>query len=488
MRSHKAALRRISRPSRWWLAIATGVALFGISAYPQGEGLPPRSEARPTTPNIVLILSDDQRYDTLSAAGHPFIETPNIDRLAREGAMFDNSFVITSLCNPSRATLLTARYTHRTGITSNTPEPAKEPLPTVALRLKAAGYQTAFFGKYHLSESCEPRSGFDHWECLAGHRGHGAYENSRINVDGTVIRSNGYSTDVMAERASAWIAAHRAAPFFILLSLKNPHLPMKPPARHRDLFADSDISEPESYGDSTDKLPAYIRQKLVNQPIQQQLERIGGGDPLIEFSREYARAIPCLDDAVGTIRAALETSGVLDDTLLIFTSDNGILLGEHGLMRKGLAYEESIRVPLIMRLPGRVPAGIRPKEPVLNVDVAATLLAAAGVLEGYDADGSDLLGLLAGSERNWRQDWLYLAPYPSNGSPPLLALRGPRWKYVRYRRGPLEEQLFDLQSDRAERHDLAREPAAQETLVALRKRMRQEMDRLGLPAAWWDAD
>jgi N-acetylglucosamine-6-sulfatase len=238
------------------------------------ESTPPaattaESERIAQHPNIIIVLADELRANSLGFAGHPFIETPHIDRIAHEGAWFENSFVITSLCEPSRATLLTGRYTHRSGISSNRTrvDLDYEGRGILPRWLQAAGYATAFFGKYHLGESCDPRAGFDHWECLIGKRGQGDYFDARINRNGELVATSGFSTDVLTTNAVAWIRKQRNRPFFLLLALKNPHIPFTPPARHRDFYANREIEVPPSAADPTQRLPRYVRQKLINRAL-----------------------------------------------------------------------------------------------------------------------------------------------------------------------------------------------------------------------------
>ncbi len=471
-----------------WCALG-GLGLLACTANPRsgGDGQH-KSEGLPEggrLPNIVVVLSDDQRYDTLSASGHPFIETPHIDRLAQEGATFLNSFVVTSVCRSSRATLLTGRYTHRTGVTGNDGN-IKEPEASVIKRLQQEGYRTAFFGKYHIAD-CTPPPEFDHWECLAGRFGQGHYVNGNLNVNGVEQPFEGYSTDAVGERASAWIASQGEGPFFALISLKNPHYPLTPPPRHADLYRDAEIILPASAKDNPDTLPSYVREEMTAPAYALALgEHPAEAEPLRGILRDYARMIPSIDDVVGRVEATLSDNGLRETTLLVFTSDNGILLGEHGIIRKKLAYEPSIRVPLVMRLPGHIPPGSRLEAAALNVDLPATFLAAAGVTPepSLALDGRNLLSLFANPAADWREDWVYIAPYRPKKKPPLLALRTSRWKYIRYTGPANEEELFDLELDPDERNNLARAPASQHQLEIMRERLRAGMRTLELPEKW----
>ncbi len=494
-------LGRLVRGIAW--CVLVGLGLVGCSTIPPttderpgavtpsssvpASSVPANSVTAISAPaNIVVVLSDDQRYDTLGVTGHPFIKTPHIDRLAREGAEFPNSFVVTSLCLPSRATLLTGRYTHRTKVTGNE-GPNRNPEASMVLRLREAGYRTAFFGKYHLDD-CTPRPEFDHWECLAGRVGQGHYFDGNLNVNGVMQPFEGHSTDAVGERASTWIAAQGDRPFFALVSLKNPHHPLTPPARHNTLYEDIDVTPPASANDSPDALPTYVRAEMTAPAYAEELRNSSGNtDPLPDILRRYARMIPSIDDVVGRIDTTLDDTGLRETTLLVFTSDNGILLGEHGIIRKKLAYEASIRVPLAMRLPGRIPPGARPDNATLNVDLAATFLDAAGIdLEpSLGLDGLSLLSLFEQPAAEWRQDWVYIAPHRRKKIPPFLATRTDRWKYIRYAGPPVEEELFDLAKDPEERHNRAADPASKDQLEAMRQRLWNGMRDLEVPLTWF---
>jgi N-acetylglucosamine-6-sulfatase len=453
----------------------------------------PASQPR-KRPNIVLIITDDQRFDSLRCTGHRFVETPNIDRLAAEGLVWENAFVVTPLCAPSRATILTGQMTHVHGVCDNNGE-LRDGSLTIPGYLRANGYATAFVGKFHLGHNSAPRKGlFDLWVCDRGGESLSYFE-GRFNVNGQHVEHAGFQTDVLTDYAVEWLR-QQSDPFFLMLALKNPHPPLTPPPRHATLYADAPIEPPASYRDPLNRLPRFIRGEKDEQPpllgpgaeqMHDELKRLRTlGDPLIEFARQTARMIPSVDDAVGRVVAALDELGVLDETVIIFTSDNGMLIGEHGLLRKGLAYEPSIRVPLIVRYPPRVPAGARLRQQALNTDLAPTILDLAGLSHPEQMNGRSLTSLFDRPNAAWRTEWLCIGAYaPKSDGPPFLAIRTERWKYVRYVRGGLEEQLFNIQNDAQERNDLAVDPAHAATLDQMRAELRKLMTREGVPDEWW---
>jgi len=427
------------------LAFLAGLAVLIVGGVLVGcHPSPPAREdaAVSSSPSIVLIYADDLRADGLAATGHPFVQTPHLDRLAAEGMVFDNALVVTPLCCPSRASLLTGQYTHLTHVSVNPADLDYDAVPFLPRLLQASGYATAFIGKYHLGRDGRRRPGFDYWVSYAG-RGSGPYHDPELLVDGDEVSSvPGFSTDIMTDLAVQWIRARRDGPFFMLLSLKNPHTPYRPPARHQGLYEDVQVPIPASFQDPAAGLPEYLRSRPHERGMARFLE-----DPE-ELWRAYARMIPSLDESVGRIYRTLQEEGILDHTALIFTSDHGHLLGEQGLVLKRTPYEPTVRVHLILRYPPLASPGTHLKPPVLNVDIAPTILELAG------------------------------APVPPEMS-------GERWKYIRYLEGGVQEQLFDLREDPEERHNLADDPALLDRLVAMRAGMRRSMEREGVPANWW---
>ena len=469
------------------LALLLLSTALGAAHGPQDDAPEPAPAAPPEVvspaerPNLVVLISDDQRFDSLSCTGSLLLETPSFDRLAREGVVFDNAHVITSLCCPSRASILTGCYTHRHGVTTNQPsrdfELRQRTFPQV---LQAEGYATAFVGKWHIpNPGGGPRSGFDHWVSFEGQ---GSYFDQTLNVDGEEVETLGFSSDVLTEHACRWIRAEREAPFALILSLKNCHLPYIPPARHRGALGEAELSLPDSFFDPVESLPRAYQVSWHNNR-----NRGAHANPhlYLQSLRSYWELVMSIDESLGRVLEALEETSQLDRTLVVALSDNGYLVGEHGLTQKQAAYEPSTRIPLLMRLPGTLPEGARVSELALNVDLARTFLEVSGAPAPPGMGGRSLLGLF-GEEPGWRRSFLYVAPYQPGRGDRHLAVRTDRWKYLRFRGQRIEEHLFDLKTDPEERRDLAAQPKRQKILLGLRGEMQRLMRLEGVPAEWFD--
>jgi len=403
-------------------------------------------------PNLIFILTDDQRWDAMGCAGHPFIRTPNMDRLAAEGVRFRNAFVTTSLCSPSRASFLTGRYAHSHGVFTNAHGGLPPSQTTYPMLLQKAGYETAFIGKWHMGSNAAPRPGFDHWVSFSGQ---GKYENCPLNVDGRKTQARQYITDELTDYALAFLKKPRTRPFMLYLSHKAVHAPFSPPKRYADLYHDQEIHLHQYPGDRLqDKVP-WGRKA----PAQNAEEEI----------RRYMAALTAVDDGLGRILKTLEDQKVLDTTAIVFASDNGYFHGEHGLWDKRAAYEPSMRIPLLMRYPPRAKAGTTCDALVLNIDLAPTLLELAGLPVPASVQGTSWLGVLAGTSPG-RDAFLYEyfrerdARYDR---PSVLAARTKQWKVITYPSLPPQKQvveLYDLADDPHELRNLAREPAHADTL------------------------
>ncbi len=462
-------------------AVALAAAVLGaVLAGAATAGQAPGNGDGP--PNVVLVLVDDLRWDAVGPDRPVALDTPHLDRLAAEGARFERAFVTTSMCCPSRASLLTGLYVHEHGVHSNRAgEELHERFTTLPERLQAAGYATACVGKWHIPrEGGGPRPGFDHW---VGFEDQGEYLDQELDVDGERVETRGHSADVLVDHAMRWLAQPREQPFFLLLSFKNCHLPFVPPARHRGMLADAQVEWPASFRQDPDELtPTARAARLSNRNRAPHAHP----DDYLEVVRAYWELLPSVDEGVGRVLAALEEAGTLDRTMVVFTGDNGYMLGEHGLTQKQLSYEPSIRVPLLVRYPPLVPAASVRPELVLNVDLTATVLelGRAEPLEGQR--GRSLLGRWRGGAEPWRSDFLYVAPW-TREDPELreVAVRDARWKYVRVASSEhVAERLFDLASDPDEVVDLSDDPGQEAQLERLRGRMAALAEELGLPPGW----
>jgi N-acetylglucosamine-6-sulfatase len=424
--------------------------------------------------NILFILIDDMRFDSMSCMGHPFLKTPNLDRMAENGILFENGFVTTSLCSPSRASILTGQYAHIHGVLDNaTLLPAGT--ETFPAALQKAGYETAFIGKWHMGGSTdEPRPGFDHWVSF---RGQGTYTNPTFNVDGDRLRREGYVTDLITEYCVNWLKERKDKPFFLYMSHKAVHADFVPAPRHKDAFSDVKISHPPSMANTPENYegkPLWVRR---------QRHSWHGVDYMYhdhtDFDRfiiDYHRTMLGVDDSVGTVMNTLDQLGLLDSTLVIFTSDNGFLHGEHGLIDKRCMYEESIKVPLIVHCPERVPGGRRSQRLVLNVDIVPTILDAAGLPIPQSVQGASFLPVACGESIPWRDAMLYeyFWERPFVQTPTVFGVRSERYKYCWYHGVFDLNELYDLREDPHEMRNLIDDPGC----FGLRREMETKLREL----------
>ncbi len=463
---------------RLWLC---ALALAAMPAWSH------RSAAQPARPNIVFVLVDDMRWDEIRAAGHPFIETPQIDRLAREGARFLNAFATTPLCSPSRASFLTGQYAHTNGIIDNTARSSHQ-LPTFPRTLQQAGYQTAFFGKWHMGNDDSPRPGFSHWVAM---QGQGEAIDPRLNVDGTRERATGYTTDILTGYVERFIQRSRGGPFLVYLAHKAIHpniiqrddgstgpVPGQPGGfvaaeRHRGRYADRVMPRRANAFKPPVGKPALLRQIGDLPPLGRATATTD------EEMRGRAEMLLGVDDSLGRILETLTSIGQLDNTVVVFTSDHGYFYGEHGLnQERRLAYEEAIRIPLLVRYPRVVKAGTTPGEMVLSLDAAPTLLDLAGVTPAAGLQGRSLVPVFRNQTREWRSSFLieYFSDtvYPRIKNMGYSAVRTTRHKYIEYREFDNMNELYDLEADPYEEHNLIGSPTARPLL----NRMQAELATL----------
>lgn len=461
--------------------LVLGMAWLALGA------IPARSQAADVRPNIIVVLMDDLRWDDLGCMGHPFVRTPHIDRIAREGALFRNAFATTPLCSPSRACFLTGLYAHKHGILDNTDRSARShELTTFPRLLQKGGYETAFIGKWHMGTDDTPRPGFDHWISV---KGQGAYIDPDLNVDGKRIKVKGYATDIFNERALTFLQRDRTKPFLLYLAHKTVHPSLVqgpdgkisdptaatfPPAeRHRKLYAGEAVPRRPNVKDTLEGKPALQRKIGDLPPLS---EKTGTSDEII---RDRLRMLMAAEEGVGQLVKALEEQKLLDDTLVVFTSDHGYFYGEHGLsVERRLAYEEAIRIPLLMRYPRRIKAGTTPEAFALSIDLAPTLLDLAGVDVPREMHGRSLLPLLRGEKVDGRKSFLieYFSDtvFPRVHKMGYQAVRTERWKYIRYSELEGMDELYDLKHDPYEMKNLIKEPSARDVL----KELTAELERL----------
>lgn len=440
----------------------------------------PAALAQTRRPNVVFILTDDQRWDCLGIAGHPFLKTPNLDRIAKEGAYFRNAFCTTALCSPSRASFLSGLYAHTHGVQNNfTDFPAA--LASWPAMLKSSGYTTAYIGKWHMGEDKDdPRPGFDYW---ASHRGQGKYFDNEFNINGKRRQVPGYYSHVVTDMATKWIAEQNARPFALILGHKAPHGAWVPEKKYEHAFDNVPVRMPPTADPDPGK-PAWVRERLNTwHGIHGNLY---GHKDFSVFYRNYHATILSVDDSVGAIYDALKRAGQLDNTILVFASDNGFLLGEHGSIDKRVMWEESIRIPMLMRYPAAIPKPVQVDRMVLNQDVAPTVLDLCGVRPPATMQGRSMKPLLTGDTRGWRTSFLYEYNFENEFpyTPNVRGVRTDRWKYIHYPEGEglpdkHKAELYDLRSDPHERRNLIDSPAHKNTLNTLKRELAELQRRTG---------
>ncbi len=447
-----------------------GIGGAGLAATMLATENQPQGHAAGKRPNIIFLLTDDQRWDALGCMGNDIIHTPHIDNMAAEGVIFDNAFVTTSICAPSRATFLSGQYVCRHGINNFhdtfSPEQWAKTYPAL---LREAGYATGFVGKYGVGRDM-PEKAFTYWR---GYAGQGHYEQE--DEDGNYI----HLTQVHENDSLAFLREYGTeGPFCLSVSFKAPHCQDGDPRqfiydpRYSELYEDALIPPPESADDKYfERFPDFFREN--NEARNRWKKRFS--DPVLyqEMVHGYYRLITGVDRVVGAIRDELETLGVADNTIIIFMSDNGFYLGDYGLAGKWYGHDPSIRVPLVVYDP-RLPEsqrGTRRSEQALNLDIAPTMLAMAGLPCPDGIQGKDLAPLLYGRETAWRDDFYYEHTFDHPGIPKSEGVVGVRYKYLRYYEAdPVYEELYDREKDPLEVQNLADDPAHAELLATMRSR------------------
>jgi N-acetylglucosamine-6-sulfatase len=460
-----------------------GLAVLAIAAARGAE------EGGKPRPNVLVILCDDLRWDTLGYAGHPYVKTPNIDRIAAEGVTFANAFCTTSLCSPSRASILSGLYAHAHGVLNNFTE-YPTTLPSFPRALQAAGYETAYIGKYHMGEeNDEKRPGFDYF---VTHKGQGKYYDTEFNIDGTRQVVPGYYTHVVTDMAVKWLERPRQKPWMLMLGQKAPHSFYVAEPKYAHTFDQVEVRYPDTAFHLEGK-PDWIRQRLstwhgIYGPLFDFRKNFPDDRPeavkdFAAMTRAYWGTILSVDDSVGRLRAALERLGQLDDTLILFLGDNGLLNGEHGMVDKRTMHEPSIRIPLVARYPGLTAPG-RPRrvqEMVLTVDVAPSILEICSAPPLPSIHGRSWKSLVTAGDPDWRKSFFYEYNYEKQFpyTPNIRGVRTDTWKYMHYPHGDggpdrHKAELYDLARDPEERHNLIDAPEQADRVRTLRA----ELDRL----------
>jgi len=437
------------------------------------------SSFKKTSPNIIFLLTDDQRGDSLGCMGNPIIKTPNIDNLAENGILFKNAFVTTSICMTSRASIMTGQYACRHKIndffTNLSPEAFSQTYPAI---LKATGYKTGFVGKYGIG-SRELIDEFDKWYGIPG-PGQPVYEKK----DETGQYK--HLTDLITEQSIDFLrSCSREKPFCLSVSYKAPHVQDSDPRQfiynpvYENLYKDVSIPLPKTATQKHfDALPDFLKNSEARERWK---KRFANPEMYHKSVKGYYRLIAGIDDSVKNIRNELKKLKLEDNTVIIFMGDNGFFLGEHGLAGKWFAHEESIRVPLIIYDPrmGKSDKGKVSEKMVLNIDIAPTILALAGEEIPEKIQGTSLLPLLKNQNQNWRKDFYYEHSFDFEPLPKSEGVRTENWKYIRYPdQKPVFEELYDLEKDPFEENNLSTNQAFQTVLQKLRNRCEEFKNEL----------
>ena len=443
--------------------------------------------------NVVFILSDDHRYDYMGFVGRvPWLQTPSMDRMAREGAYIRNAFVTTSLSSPSRASILTGMYSHSHQVVDNS-APLPAGLTFFPEYLQKSGYKTAFFGKWHMgNDTGAPQPGFDHWE---GFRGQGEYYNPRINTNGEWVqyKDSTYVTDLLTEHAISFMKSQKAEnkPFFVYLSHKGVHDNFSPAKRHKGRYQNEELVLPPSYNTpkyGIKQLPTitesnkraasgedYYGENMMPDWVKSQRESWHGvdfsyhGRPWENQVRNYCETLLGVDESIGSVLDYLKEAGIDENTLVIYMGDNGFAWGEHGLIDKRHFYEESVRVPMLARCPGLLEGGKIIEKMVQNIDIAPTIMDYLGIPKAEQMVGQSFIPLLEGKNVDWREriyyEYYWEHEFPQ--TPTMHGVRTDRYKYIRYHGIWDTNEFYDLQEDPAEMKNLIASPEHQEIIKQL---------------------
>ncbi len=449
------------------------------------------SEGRP---NIIFIMSDDHAAHALSCYGSRINTTPNRDRLAREGLRFTNCFCTNGICAPSRAAILTGKYSHRNGVIDNRSnfDGSQVTFPKL---LQKAGYETAMIGKWHLKS--DP-TGFDYWNVLPGQ---GAYHDPELIEMGERKKLTGYVTDIITDLSIDWMRSRkRDNPFLLMCHHKAPHRNWQPDEKHAQMYADVDIPEPETFNDDyATRCDAARDQAMTIEHHFYESDTKGPPPEGLEgqalkkwkyqrYIKDYLRCVASIDDNVGRLLDYLQESGLAENTVVIYTSDQGFFLGEHGWYDKRFMYEESLRMPLLVRYPREIKPATVTDAIALNVDFAATLLDFAGTKPPAEMQGQSLRPVLRGRPpSDWRQSMYYrYYEYGDEGRGgwhsvrPHYGVRTHRYKLIRFHDGDFDAwELFDLAQDPHEVNNVYEHPAYADTVEQLKAELKRLRARYG---------
>ncbi len=443
-------------------------------------------------PNFLFLLTDDESYATLSVTGNPFMKTPSIDRLAREGVLFRNCFVTMSLCAPSRACFLTGNYPHTNGIFQNQIR-WNQQLATLPRALNAAGYRTAHIGKWHMDGDDRVQPGYDYW---AAQVNQGQFVDPRKNINGKWVDMQGYDTSIITDQALEFLrSTRRDQPFCVWMGFKACHAPFTPAPGHEQDFANLEFKPPASYFVDDEGKPERVRSKsgarMARLERRATKKKLGAPPPLSleqwgERERSQYRCLMGVEDSVKRLLAYLDENKLADDTIIVYAGDNGFFHGEHGLHGKLEAYEEALRIPMLARYPRRLQAGQRIDAFLGNLDMAPTVLELCGVKALGPMQGRSWAPLVTGNAGAYRRREAFLYEMFSQrsdaASPAVKALRTDRYKLILNLNPTDLEELYDLRTDPQEMKNLARDKGNRDLVRQLKQQMLAMMREVDDPA------
>lgn len=444
--------------------------------------------------NIIFILSDDHRYDFMGFTHRvPGLKTPGMDRMAAEGAWIRNAFVTTALCSPSRASILTGQYAHTHTVVDNS-APMPQDLKFFPQYLQHKGYKTAFMGKWHMGNTGDqPQPGFDEWVSF---RDQGKYFGNLLNVNGKHIQmpEDNYITDELTNRAIAWMTSVKGQPFCMYLSHKGVHAEFLPAPRHDGIYKNLPIICPPSmYLTVTDSSKVYgvqtapttkVNYKDIPEWVRKQRYSWHGVDymyhgqiPFDTFYHLYLETLQSVDESVEHVLEWVDKNGLKENTMVVYMGDNGFIFGEHGLIDKRNAYEESMRVPMLIWAPGMVKPRSIVEQMILNIDLAPTFLDIAGIPEPAQMQGKSFLPILKGNDIPWRHrvyyEYYWEQAFPQ--TPTTFAVRTDEYKYIYYQGVWDINELFDIKKDPYEMNNLIRDTAYNKVGLQLKNDLFQWM-------------
>ncbi len=466
-------------------ALKTGLLLMTLAVSNVRSLAAEPASAPARRPNFLFIITDDQRWDALGVvqkeqgtnARWPWFKTPNMDRIANEGVRFRNAFVVHSLCSPSRASFLTGQYGLLNGIVDNSTHLATNVVNQAKL-LHDAGYQTAYIGKFHMAFQ-KGRPGFEY---VASYVSQGEYYGSTFLVNGAPVKATNWIDDAATDYAIDFIRTNHTQPWFMMLGFKTPHTPRQPPPRAKHRFEGESVKPAVN----AKVMPSYGRGQRafkgeeIGKPYETDSDS-QGNDP---YLLDYFRVISAVDDDIGRILDALDEQHLAEDTVVVFAGDNGYFLGDHGgLGDKRAAYEESMRIPLLLRYPRLGVRGKSVDEMVLNIDLAPTFLELAGVSVPKEMQGASWVPLLKGNARGWRDAFMFQYLFERNlpATPAMIAVRTPEAKLIEYPGHTNWTELFDLQADPYEMKNLASDPDHAALLKKLKEELAAQKKKFGDP-------